>query len=327
MENILFSNIKEYLIASIDNANSKIKIAVAWFTNIELFEAILRALKRNILVELILIDDHINRNEFGLDFKLFIEYGGHLYYSNKPKIMHNKFCVIDDKIIITGSYNWTYYAENKNWENIIAILNTNIASKYNSNFDLIKEQLEEVKEYNQYKLNEIEPIVLLSDYNYLLEDLSLKEKIIGTNYSSYLTTLIKKYEIKKVPIIQEPTKPAPHDTSTKTKSSLGIRCVRGTSFIIRKGTEIPCESSQEFFTSQDNQKGIECVTLLGENLSPNENQILGKIMLNDMPLLPQGQGKMIVTFNISKDKVLHVIAKNAHTGTVVEAYYFLNGII
>jgi hypothetical protein len=36
---------------------------------------------------------------------------------------------------------------------------------------------------------------------------------------------------------------------------------------------------------------------------------------------------MIVTFNISKDKVLHVIAKNAHTGTVVETYYFLNGII
>ena len=119
----------------------------------------------------------------------------------------------------------------------------------------------------------------------------------------------------------------PETNEELTYGEVGEICVRGTSFIIRKGTEIPCENSQEFFTSQDNQKGIECVTLLGESLSPNENQILGKIMLNDMPLLPQGQGKMIVTFNISKDKVLHVIAKNAHTGTVVEAYYFLNGII
>ena len=337
MENILFSNIKEYLIASIDNTYSQIKIAVAWFTNIELFEAVLRALKRGVYIELIIIDDCINRNEFGLDFSLFIENGGHLYFSNRQKIMHNKFCIIDDKIVITGSYNWTYYAENKNWENIIAILNANIASKYNANFDMIKKQLEEVKEYNQYKLNEIEPKVLLNDYNYLLEDLSLKEKKIGSNYSFYLTSIIEKITIKKestiqTSITQSSLQPTPLDVTIKTKSSLGLKCrVNGndncTAFIIKKGTEIPCEKSEEFCTCHDFQTGLECVTLLGDNLSAIENRLLGKIVLNDIPPLPQKQGKMIVTFNISKDKTLHVIARNIHTGTFVEAYYYLNEII
>jgi phosphatidylserine/phosphatidylglycerophosphate/cardiolipin synthase-like enzyme len=35
--------------------------------------------------------------------------------------MHNKFCVINNKILINGFYNWTYYAEDRNRENVLII--------------------------------------------------------------------------------------------------------------------------------------------------------------------------------------------------------------
>lgn len=55
--------------------------------------------------------------------------------------MHHKFCVIDDKIAITGSYNWTYYAETRNVENIIISDNPEIVNGYASEFQRLKQAL------------------------------------------------------------------------------------------------------------------------------------------------------------------------------------------
>ena len=40
-----------------------------------------------------------------------------------PELMHQKFCIIDSKVVINGSYNWTYYAENHNRENVVILDN------------------------------------------------------------------------------------------------------------------------------------------------------------------------------------------------------------
>ena len=55
------------------------------------------------------------------DFQKFIDIGGHFYFSDTRNPMHNKFCVIDNKVLINGSYNWTYYAEDRNRENILIL--------------------------------------------------------------------------------------------------------------------------------------------------------------------------------------------------------------
>ena len=48
--------------------------------------------------------------------------------------MYTKFCVIDNQVVITGSYNWTNNAEFKNEENISIIENNEIASDYSVKF-------------------------------------------------------------------------------------------------------------------------------------------------------------------------------------------------
>ena len=80
-----FSNIKDVLLQNIQFSKQSINVAVAWFTQRELFVAILDALDRGVSVSIILIDDIINRNEYGLDFSLLIRKGGNLRFADSWK--------------------------------------------------------------------------------------------------------------------------------------------------------------------------------------------------------------------------------------------------
>ena len=56
--------------------------------------------------------------------------------SERNGLMHDKFCVIDNQIVISGSYNWTNNAEYKNSENINIIEDDNkLATKYSLEFN------------------------------------------------------------------------------------------------------------------------------------------------------------------------------------------------
>lgn len=88
MEKALFKGIKDFILGKLNETNNRLRIAVAWFTNDEIFQEVLGLLDNHIQVELILIDDCINRNEFGLDFGMFIAKGGHLFFSTSLKNMH-----------------------------------------------------------------------------------------------------------------------------------------------------------------------------------------------------------------------------------------------
>ena len=92
-----FNQIKKKILEEIQNSKKDIKIAVAWFTQHELFDAIISALDRGINVSLILIRDIINCGDYGLDFSVYLQKGGKLCFVNKRDIlMHNKFCIFDD---------------------------------------------------------------------------------------------------------------------------------------------------------------------------------------------------------------------------------------
>ena len=136
MTQVYFENIENYISLLLSGAKQRIYIAVAWFTNQELFDSIVKAAERNVNIKLLLLDDILNRNEFGLDFGILIEKGVDVRFANdKSGTMHHKFCIIDDKVI-TGSYNWTYHA-NKNYENIVVIDEESIVSKYYEQFNTL----------------------------------------------------------------------------------------------------------------------------------------------------------------------------------------------
>ena len=93
-------------------ANKSIKIAVAWFTNDLLFQPLLLKLAAGVTVEIILNKDEINcSDENEIDFDEFVNAGGILRWNDTKQLLHDKFCIIDDQIVIYGSYNWTNKAE------------------------------------------------------------------------------------------------------------------------------------------------------------------------------------------------------------------------
>lgn len=67
--------------------------------------------------------------------------------------MHNKFCIIDNNILITGSYNYTYLAESINSENIVVIKGvSDIIESYKIEFNNLISGLEAIKSISDYHL-------------------------------------------------------------------------------------------------------------------------------------------------------------------------------
>ena len=131
MEKAYFFKIRNEIIPYLQQAKEEIVIAMAWFTSGELFQELLDCLERNVKVDLVLLDNAINYMDYAPDFNLFVNAGGTLRIADfSVGFMHHKFCVVDRKIAITGSYNWTYYAETRNVENIFITDSSEIVSLY-----------------------------------------------------------------------------------------------------------------------------------------------------------------------------------------------------
>jgi len=116
-----FEDIQRQIKKELSRAQHTILIAVAWFTDPELFEILCDKAQNNVSISLIVLNDRINKGASGLDFHRLRKSGGEVYLigsgNERDEIMHNKFCVIDNVTIITGSYNWTLKAQ-RNDENI-----------------------------------------------------------------------------------------------------------------------------------------------------------------------------------------------------------------
>jgi phosphatidylserine/phosphatidylglycerophosphate/cardiolipin synthase-like enzyme len=105
-----FDEIEFHILHELRKAITSIHIAVAWFTDPDIFEHLCQKAMEGVRVELIVIKDEINRSS-GLEYKRLADLCGlFLMVEDKRKksaIMHNKFCVIDGVTVIIGSYNWS----------------------------------------------------------------------------------------------------------------------------------------------------------------------------------------------------------------------------
>ncbi len=130
-----FDNIQEIVVRHLSKAKNSIKIAMAWFTNPFIFNSLLRICKRGIEVDLLINNDLINNRPNGLPFNKLIQAGANLFIAEPPTLIHNKFCIVDDQIVIDGSYNWTVLAEKNNDENIVVIENGSAIDSFIDAFD------------------------------------------------------------------------------------------------------------------------------------------------------------------------------------------------
>lgn len=121
-----FQDIQNKILAELDAARVSITVVMAWFTNDTLGEKLIEKYKEGLDVKVAIYNDGVNRRH-GVDLAYIPTTK---IKSQKGGIMHNKFCVIDNQVVITGSYNWSSNAEFRNDENISIIRDNKTASDY-----------------------------------------------------------------------------------------------------------------------------------------------------------------------------------------------------
>ena len=132
-----------HILREIETAKKELLVAVYAFTNDELANALVQARKRGVAVQVI-VDrefDLANENSKGKFFdaqKIPLRRVSGVKAKTQEKdagLMHQKFAVIDRRIVFTGSYNWTRSADNLNDENLLLFRDAGqLAEEYRSVF-------------------------------------------------------------------------------------------------------------------------------------------------------------------------------------------------
>jgi len=120
----------------INNAKDTIYMAMYDLTNSMITDALIDAKNRGVLVRVTTDDDTID-----LDYEKYqdlIDANISVTDDDNPyALMHNKFLVIDNKIVWSGSGNYTVYSFYRNYENYVRIENEDIANSYINEFKLL----------------------------------------------------------------------------------------------------------------------------------------------------------------------------------------------
>ena len=121
------------IIELIRNAESSVKIASFSFTHEELADELLKADIEGIDVSVLM--ERRQRNVQNSQYARLKDFGLNIKVDNNKNNMHHKFIVIDDKIVITGSPNFSFSGFNRNDENMLIIFNEELALGFAREFD------------------------------------------------------------------------------------------------------------------------------------------------------------------------------------------------
>jgi len=137
---VLFSprgSIKDAIIQNITSSRGTIDVTAFTFTSGDIAEALYQAKERGVEVRVI-IDQTQDAKSYPV-LRFLEEEGFDLQFlkGNVGGSMNNAFAIFDDKLLVTGSYTWTEYAEKFNYENAIFIDESDVVEKYKNEFEAL----------------------------------------------------------------------------------------------------------------------------------------------------------------------------------------------
>lgn len=135
IEQVCFSphgGCEQAIIQQIGQAKAEIIVQAYSFTSAPIARALLEAWQRGVSVEVIL--DKSQKKQRYSSYTFFKNQGIPVFIDAAHAIAHNKIIIIDQQIVITGSFNFTKAAETKNAENVLIIKSTEMAKIYKDNW-------------------------------------------------------------------------------------------------------------------------------------------------------------------------------------------------
>jgi len=127
---------QEAVVSEIRKATQTIDIAMYYLSSSGIARALAKKYQENnVRVRIVL--DQGQEIESASKSGYLIKEGLQVRYHMGFGLMHNKFAIIDGKSLITGSFNWTLTAEEKNEENLLIITDEGTIEKYKERFDYL----------------------------------------------------------------------------------------------------------------------------------------------------------------------------------------------
>ncbi|MEK6970479.1 MAG: phospholipase D-like domain-containing protein [archaeon] len=120
---------------AIEGSHSRVWVAMYSFTNESLAAALVQAHDRGVDVRVV-----VEKQQAGGSFSQHDELsaaGVPVRIDTNPSLMHHKFAIVDDSLILTGSMNWTGNGVGENNENLLSIASGELNQKYADEFDAI----------------------------------------------------------------------------------------------------------------------------------------------------------------------------------------------
>jgi len=128
---------QEAVISEIRKATHTIDIAMYYLSSGRIVQALVKAEDRNVRIRIVL--DQGQEIEAASKSSYLIKHGLMVRYHLGFGLMHNKFAIIDGGSLITGSFNWTLTAEERNEENLLIITDQETIEKYEERFNYLWE--------------------------------------------------------------------------------------------------------------------------------------------------------------------------------------------
>ncbi|MFH0925004.1 MAG: phospholipase D-like domain-containing protein [bacterium] len=127
------------LCEKIDQASQLISLAVFSFTSRKIAQRLVAAHQRGVNVRIVIdknqATDSFSNYLYLKDKGIPVKLKSGLVSPKREHSMHNKFMLIDNKILFTGSYNFTVSAEYYNYENILELFDLNIIRSFKDEFE------------------------------------------------------------------------------------------------------------------------------------------------------------------------------------------------
>jgi phosphatidylserine/phosphatidylglycerophosphate/cardiolipin synthase-like enzyme len=122
-----------HLVGLVDNARESVYFLAYSFTSNELAQAMIARAKDGVSVAGV-FEESQYRSNTGTEYDNLRTAGLDVRLDGNPHDMHHKVIIIDEQIVITGSYNFSASAEERNDENVLIIFNPQIAAQYLQEF-------------------------------------------------------------------------------------------------------------------------------------------------------------------------------------------------
>jgi phosphatidylserine/phosphatidylglycerophosphate/cardiolipin synthase-like enzyme len=120
------------IVQAVQGSEREVLVEAYGFTHNGIAQALLRAHQRGVVVRVLMDAKSAVTNRYVID--ALRQEKVHLRLDDKHAIAHNKVMVIDESVVITGSFNFTNSAANRNAENVLILKSPDLAQRYKADW-------------------------------------------------------------------------------------------------------------------------------------------------------------------------------------------------